>query len=112
MHEVLRRALRRSFDGGAWHGPALADALDGVSASMAAARTVAHAHSIAELTHHLAAWTREVTRRLGGAAPAMPIEGDWPDAARAIDDAEWSRLRAELASARGALLAALDAFPV
>ena len=110
---LLRAVLRRSFDGGAWHGPALADALAGVDARSALARPVAGAHSIGELTHHLAAWTREVARRLDGAPAAMPREGDWPAplAPEADVDAAWRALREELAAARDALLAAVERFP-
>jgi len=106
----LARAVRRSFDGGAWHGPALSDALAGVDARAAAARPVPAAHSIWELTHHVTAWTREVARRLAGAPPRMPVEGDWPGEADGTDES-WARVRADLVAARDALLAALDEFP-
>jgi uncharacterized damage-inducible protein DinB len=107
----VARALRRSFDGGAWHGPALADALDGVDARAALARPIADGHTIWELTHHVAAWTREVARRLGGAPPRAPVEGDWPAPRADADEAAWAALRAELTAARDAVLAALAAFP-
>jgi uncharacterized damage-inducible protein DinB len=111
MLNDLTKVLRRSYDGRAWHGPALTEALAGVDAAAAAARPIADAHTIAELVHHVAAWTREVARRLGGAPPRMPVEGDWPDPSVPMDAARWERLRAELAEARGALVAALGAFP-
>ena len=79
MIPLLRSVLRRSFDGHSWHGPSLADVLDGVDARAALAHPVAGAHSIWELTHHLMAWTREVTRRLEGQPAGMPREGDWPE---------------------------------
>lgn len=79
--QALLDTLRRSFDGDAWHGPALADLLRGVDAQHAVAHPVTGAHSIWELTLHLAVWTREVARRLSGAVPAEPTEGDWPDGA-------------------------------
>jgi uncharacterized damage-inducible protein DinB len=107
----LARALRRSFDGGAWHGPSLAESLAGVDVHAARARPIADGHTIWELTHHVAAWTREVARRLEGAALAMPAEGDWPSPAGATDAAAWDALRAELVAARDAVLAALGTFP-
>jgi len=58
--------LRRSFDGEAWHGPALMEILGGIDAKTAAARPIPNAHSIWELVLHLAAWERVVTRRLHG----------------------------------------------
>ncbi|GLC24156.1 DinB family protein [Roseisolibacter agri] len=113
MIPLLRSVLRRSFDGHSWHGPSLADVLDGVDARTALAHPVAGAHSIWELTHHLTAWTREVTRRLEGQPAAMPREGDWPERVDDAGDVEarWRALRDELTAARGALLAAVEAFP-
>jgi uncharacterized damage-inducible protein DinB len=115
MIPILRSVLRRSFDGQSWHGPSLADVLADVDARAALARPVAGAHSIWELTHHLMAWTREVARRLQGEPAALPIEGDWPAPPEAQPDgdveARWRALRDELTAARGALLAALEAFP-
>ena len=119
MLPLLRSVLRRSYDGQSWHGPSLADVLGGVDAAAALARPIAGGHTIWELTHHLAAWTREVARRLRGAPAAMPSEGDWPEPATipgpgtsdADRDAAWARLRAELTAARGDVLDALAAFP-
>ena len=107
MREQLDLILRRSFDGDAWHGPALVDVLADVDARAALARSIAGAHSIWELTHHLMAWTREVTRRLHATDAGMPDVGNWVDAPADADDAAWGRLRASLDEARDALLAAL-----
>ena len=108
----LLNALRRSYDGEAWHGPALADALAGLSATDAARRPIAGAHAPWELLLHLTAWTREVTRRLHGGAPALPEDGDWP-AVPALEGAAreraWTEARAALDAARDALLAAVAA---
>lgn len=79
--------VRRSFDGDAWHGPALRDVLTGVSDTDAARRPPGGAHSIWEITLHLAAWANEVARRLQGNAPAEPEEGDWPVTGGRWDDA-------------------------
>lgn len=108
--QALLDTLRRSFDGGAWHGPALADALRGVDARAAATHPIPGAHSIWELALHLDAWTREVARRLGGSAPAEPRDGDWLEGA-AASDAGWDAARASLAAARDLLLAAVATFP-
>jgi uncharacterized damage-inducible protein DinB len=70
--------LRRSFEGPAWHGPAVLEILDGVDDRTAAARPIAGAHSIWELVLHLGATYGLVLRRLrGDAAPLTPAE-DWP----------------------------------
>jgi uncharacterized damage-inducible protein DinB len=76
--DELLDTLRRSFDGDAWHGPAVADAINGVTDVQAARRPPGGAHSIWEITLHIAAWANEVARRLHGHEPAEPEEGDWP----------------------------------
>jgi uncharacterized damage-inducible protein DinB len=110
LRDDLTLALRRSFDGDAWHGPSLREVLDGVDAAAARQRPVADAHSIWELTHHLAAWTREVTRRLRGATAGMPAEGNWVEPSDPTEDA-WRRLRASLDDARAELMATLAELP-
>jgi uncharacterized damage-inducible protein DinB len=115
MQRTIEVVLRRSYEGGAWHGPSLAEALAGIDARAALARPIAGAHTIWELTHHLMAWTREVTRRLETGRAAMPAEGDWPEVPSESEpaalDGAWSRLRASLDEARDALLATLGTFP-
>jgi uncharacterized damage-inducible protein DinB len=76
--DELIDTLRRSFDGEAWHGPALADALADVKAEEALWRPAMHVHSIWEITLHVAAWAGEVASRLQGGAPKEPETGDWP----------------------------------
>ena len=74
----LEDQLRRAIEGGAWHGPAVLELLDGVTAEQAAERPIAGAHTIWELVLHLAGTYRLVLRRLeGDAAPLTPDE-DWP----------------------------------
>ncbi|MGH7637301.1 MAG: DinB family protein [Gemmatimonadaceae bacterium] len=72
-------AIERSVSGPMWHGPALADLLDGVTAEQAAARPIAGAHSIWELVLHATAWTGIARERLVGSARSDPTpEEDWP----------------------------------
>lgn len=113
MENELQRivgGLRRVYEGGAWHGPSLVEALDGVSAADAAARPVPTAHTIYELTHHLAAWKGEVTRRLEGDEPGDPAEGDWPDSGDVVDQSRWEAVMGMLAAAQVALLDTVLAF--
>jgi uncharacterized damage-inducible protein DinB len=70
--------LRRSFEGGAWHGPAVLEALAGVSHEQAAAHPIAGAHSIWELTLHLTGAYGLVLRRLQGDGRQLTQEEDWP----------------------------------
>jgi uncharacterized damage-inducible protein DinB len=81
MSEAKRIAdqLRRAFEGGAWHGPAVQEILQGVTAAQAARRPVAGAHTIWELVHHITAWATLVRRRLEGETIVdVPHKQDWP----------------------------------
>lgn len=80
MREAERIAehLERAFEGNAWHGPALAELMVGVSAEQAAARPIGTAHSIWEIVLHVGAWERLAEARLGGTVMERPPEGDWP----------------------------------
>ena len=61
--EFIVDQLKRSYDGEAWHGPALMEILDGIDAATAAKHPIASAHSIWELVLHIAAWERVIARR-------------------------------------------------
>ena len=74
----IAEQVRRSFEGEAWHGPAVLEALDGVTAAMASARPIAGAHTIWELVLHLTATYDLVLRRLSGDATRLTPEDDWP----------------------------------
>jgi uncharacterized damage-inducible protein DinB len=81
MSEVERITdqLRRAFEGGAWHGPALEEILSDVTAEQAAQRPLPGAHTIWELVLHIAAWESIVRRRLSGEVIVeIPTEQDWP----------------------------------
>ena len=91
MSEVLRIVdlLRRAHDGDAWHGPSVMSVLENVDARVARRRPITAAHSIWETSLHIIAWRHEVEQRVGGKAPTLPGEGDWPgvpDDDRAWDD--------------------------
>lgn len=80
MEEINRieDQLRRAFEGGAWHGPALREVLADVTAERAAARSMVGAHNIWEIVLHVTAWHGAVQRRLEGEPAQLPVEGDWP----------------------------------
>lgn len=96
--------LERAYAGEAWHGPSVRDALDGVDAALARRRALHDAHTIWELVLHLASWKLEVCRRVEGAPPAMPLEGDWP--ATGEGDTAWRAALAELDRAHRRMIAA------
>ena len=101
--------IRRAYDGNPWHGLSVTAILEGVTAAQAAARPIPDAHTIWELVLHMAAWAGEVTRRLGGAAPAEPAEGDWPAMPPEPTEAAWAQARARLGEAHADLTAAVAA---
>ena len=93
----LEEQLRRAFEGEAWHGPAVIETLEGVSAEQARAHPVPGAHGIWELVLHLGSTYRLVLRRLrGDGTPLTPAEdwppvpsptaGDWREAIRALQE--------------------------
>jgi uncharacterized damage-inducible protein DinB len=90
MSEIRRigSQLRRAYYGKAWHGPSVREALAGVTARQAARRPVDGAHTIWEITLHIAAWERVVLKRLRGEPiGSIPDEENFP---AAPDDSEES----------------------
>ena len=112
MSEVARIAdqLRRSFEGGAWHGPAIVELLKGVTAAQAAAKPLSGAHSIWELVLHIAAWKRAVRRRLEGKATEVSPEDNFP-VVRDASAAAWRQAQQRLADAHRELEEAVAALP-
>ena len=76
---TLARVLREGYGPGAWHGPDLRAALDGITGKQALWRPGRGRHNIAEIAIHHAFYVRSVTGRLTGAEqPAFPFDGeDW-----------------------------------
>jgi uncharacterized damage-inducible protein DinB len=71
--------LERSFRGGAWQGPSLTEALDGVDATAAFRRPVVGAHTIAELVFHVDYWLDAARRRIDGdVVESSHPSPDWP----------------------------------
>jgi uncharacterized damage-inducible protein DinB len=109
--ERIHDQMKRAFGGPAWHGPAVLEALEGVSAAGAMARPIGSAHTIGEITRHIAAWKRIVARRLTeGKSFEVSDAMDFP-AADAIDEHAWRGFLAELTAAHEELLAAVAKAP-
>jgi uncharacterized damage-inducible protein DinB len=106
----LAEQVRLAHDGPAWHGPALSDNLEGLTAVQAASRPIPGAHSIWEIVLHMTAWGAEVRRRLGGADPREPEEGDWPEVGP-VSEKAWSDARDALRAAHETLVRAVLDFP-
>ena len=76
--ERLESQIQRSFEGPAWHGPSVLEALQGITPEAAHAHPVAGAHSIWELVLHLAGTYELVLRRLSGEDAQLAPHQDWP----------------------------------
>ncbi len=112
MSETSRIAdqLRRAFAGGAWHGPSVYEVLEDVDASTAAARPIRDAHTIWELTLHLATWEDVVRRRIGGAEVEPSDNENFPQASDAGEKA-WGKTKKRLKDKHEDLLQALSQMP-
>jgi uncharacterized damage-inducible protein DinB len=110
MTDLLLEDLRRIYEGNAWHGPSVLEAIRDVTAQQAAARPIPDGHSIYELTHHIGAWIGETTSRLQGNPPGNPADGDFPPRAAKVDDATWAEVCARLERRQAELLEAVAGF--
>jgi len=104
--ELLDRAYRAK----AWHGPALLETLEGVTAAMAAKRVVNGAHTIWELVDHLGSWNAIVAERLAGRAPQVTPDLNFPTTP-APTPAAWKKSLARLAASQRKFRAAVAKFP-
>jgi len=104
--ERIRDQFHKAFHGEAWHGPALLEALEGVTAETAAARPLPSVHSIWEIVVHVSATHLLVIRRLRGEPARLSPEEDWPPL-EATDEAAWDRALDELKRCHGELQEAL-----
>ena len=82
--------LRRAFEGEAWHGPSVLEALEGVTWKKALLKPIRKGHSIWELVLHMAAWEDVVRRRLLGESPDITDEQNWPEV-KDPSGAGWTR---------------------
>ena len=105
---ALADELRLIDAGDAWHGPALAELLEGVSAAAAAARPIAGGHSIWELVGHIAGWNDVWRRRLDGEVVDEPEAGDFPPTP-AVTEKAWAAAKDRLREAHAGLVARVAA---
>lgn len=110
--ERILDQLKRAFEGNAWHGPSVREALAGVTAAQAQARPIADAHSIWELAQHIAVWEDVGRRRLEGDRAPIEISSpvDWPPADDA-SEAAWEQAQAALDRGHQALVEAITRVP-
>ena len=90
-----------------WHGPSLAQVLEGFTHDQAAARPIVGAHSVWELVLHVTAWSEISRARIAGQRLADPApDEDWPPTGPP-SAAEWQRALERLSEGHRALSAAV-----
>lgn len=103
----IREQLRNALEGGAWHGPALAEAIGDLQAGEALSRPLPALHSPWELVLHVAAWLETVARRLNGEPAELTEAEDWPATGRG-GEADWAAVRGRLDRAHAELQRLLE----
>src|SRR5262245_15539045 len=106
----LEEQLRSTFEGPAWHGPAVLDVLVGLTALQANARPIPSAHTIWELVLHLGGSYRLVLRRLQGDGRQLSPDEDWPSVPEPTDE-HWHLTVIELRALNDAARRAVADFP-
>jgi uncharacterized damage-inducible protein DinB len=104
--ERIRDQFRRAFEGEAWHGPSVLALLDGITAQQAAAHPIPGAHSIWELTLHIAAWESACKRRLEGDPAQLSDEEDWQPI-NDTSEAAWEKTKQDLIDTHRELMEAI-----
>jgi len=107
--ERIQDQLKRAFEGPAWSGPSVLEALDGVSATRAAKRPIKGAHSIWELALHIAVWEDVVRRRALGEKFNPSDAQDWP-AVSSRTPAAWAAAIRKLKAGHGKLREVVASF--
>jgi uncharacterized damage-inducible protein DinB len=83
------------------------EVLTGVTASQAAHRPIASAHSAWEIVAHLTTWKRVAARRLRGEVVNVTDEQDWPAVGHQTE-AAWEKALSELKAAQQELIASTE----
>ena len=96
--------LRVLAHGDPWHGPALDELLDGVTAETAGTRPIPGGHTLWEIVLHVTGWLDVWRRRLEGERVDEPEEGDFPAPPGATAQA-WAESKDRLRTAHGRLVA-------
>ncbi len=104
------KQIQKAFEGEAWHGPSLLEALDGVDSHMAKRRHVHGVHSIWEIALHTVAWKRAVTHWLESKEFTVEEADNFPKPEEG-DDIEWEHVLNELKVAQAELLAVVARLP-
>ncbi|HKD85284.1 MAG TPA: DinB family protein [Terriglobales bacterium] len=90
---AIQRILNHYDDalsGEPWHGDAIWQVLDGISAHQAAARPIPDFHTIWEIVMHMTFWEGVATQRLAGRRAGLVEELNFP-AMPALTEENWRR---------------------
>lgn len=86
--------LRRTFEGSAWHGPSVREALKDIKSTEVYTR-IGGTHNIIELVNHMVAWRTYVAKKLAGDADYkvsdevnFGVPGDWTAAVMALEQSQ------------------------
>ena len=105
----LVEELKKAYNGNAWHGNNTWSLLLKVDPKKVFTHPIPNAHSIAELTLHLTAWTEEVIDRLNGQAAKEPTKGDWPSPTD-LSETGWGVIMENFRSANERLITLVNNF--
>lgn len=103
--------LRYAFEGKAWHGSAIMELLQGVSAETAHAHPIKGAHSIVELVLHIGVWEQVALEAIKGTPmpKALPPEQDFPSG-QGGQEAAWQQEMQQLQDRNRKLCNAIESF--
>jgi len=97
VHRIVKQ-LQRTFQGRAFHGPAVEEVLEGVTAKMASARSPGGAHNIWQIVLHMTYWQDTARRWLQGDTRRPRPGEDWTTPQDTSEGA-WGRAIADLSHA-------------
>jgi uncharacterized damage-inducible protein DinB len=100
----LIKMLQHTYEKNAWHGPAVKEVLENVTAKDALKR-LPDSHSIIELVAHMTAWRTFVVKKLQGV-----VEYKVTDEMNFPTPEDWSKTLEELDASQSRLLDALKSF--
>ncbi len=111
--ERIARSIEATVSGPMWHGSAIVELLDGVTAADAASHPIAGAHSIWEVVLHVGMWAEIVERRLAFGPRDDTLDdrtdADWPPVPARLTEAAWGKARKSMLDKHLRLAAAVRA---
>lgn len=102
--------MNRTFNGPAWHGPAVQEVLKDINYKTASAEKINNAHNIWDIVLHMSVWKDAAARFLMGQDVMISDERDWyksPD----YDENGWEIIKVALQSTHERLIEEIDKFP-